>query len=334
MYADDASDALAELVDPTGTGTLPEQRSGAALWAPSDAVVLDGDALAWHIGLAAGHLVRPEWPVERFAKLWQADEAVILDYAQQTGLLGLCSCGWPLGHPATVPGTLWPSAGLNRGTVCTARSFLAQREPLATWRYWSRVAAAILSLAVALRGGRGGSSADWQALATTVPWASDSDRVGIDRLAAELALGGPESVGEGRYALADVVSTLLRLADAHLAISWDIRGSRIDMRVQHGLGAAFGRLVLDLALAVAGVEGWAVCQCGAPFRPARRSHAGEQRFCESCRSHGVPRRRAQDRYYERRVTDPAFREAERERLRAYRARATGPTATPARATRL
>jgi hypothetical protein len=255
-----------------------------------------------------------------------SDEHAFGRYAQCWGMLGLCAHGLPATHDKTTlpeslarPGrsiTFDAGLGENRCMI----SFLG-REPIATWRYWARQARALLVVCARLAAGQPGGDAEWDELRAPGPWTRDWPAAPLTIPSVEDFLGPPTAALQ-RHAAGETLQHWLALAGVGLTVSWT--GATPDMAWRSG--GLFGALGMKLLLAASRVDGWALCAgCGKPHVPSRQARRGSGRFCSDCRTAKVPARTRASRRYDARRTDPAFRQRERERLRAYRERQRAPS---------
>jgi hypothetical protein len=270
--------------------------------------------------------VKPEAGLlERFARLAESvdPERAVQAYAQRWGLLDLCVHQLPIGHSQEqLPVSFATSGGaiLTFNSEVDCRS-ISGKEPVASWLYWSRQAAALLAVLSRLRGSDSARSEDWLALAEEAPWASKEPR-GVDlREDASLWTTRVAKVGVPLKVQQDVASgaiaTWLRLAGVGVELRWRAGVPEIGTSGRGQLAA------LGLQILLAGVDssGWLMCPgCGnlhappkKPFRPPT--------YCEPCRTKKVPQQLASRRFRaKKKAADPAFLEAEQERARQNRKR--------------
>lgn len=276
-----------------------------------------------------------------------ADEDAVARYAERWGMLGLCAHGLPATHDkSTLPESLRrPGRSIDWGPGevedrCVVSFF--ESEPIATWRYWAGQARALLVVSARLAAGQPGGDAEWAELQAPGPWARNWPPAEPLTFAARGSDGKERSFHSleevfGTHTMAQVVAlqrrsageTLqhwLTLAGVGLTVSW--KGASPDMTWRSG--GLFGALGMKLLLAASRVEGWALCTgCAKPHIPSRQARRGAGRFCADCRVANVPARTRASRRYDARRTDPAFRQRERERLRAYRERQRAPSSEEA-----
>jgi hypothetical protein len=190
-----------------------------------------------------------------FLVLYRSKDTAILKFAETWGVLELCCHNLPACHefrvgvPLRLPGAL-PAKAVRR----VVRTFDPDprqcsplgREPLATWRFFSKQASAILSIAGDLQRGRLGEDDDWTILL------KDGVRPKPSKQAQ-------------RNCVRDMVEGWLKLGRIKPAIddlSGALRWTGADL---------FGELAVQLALTVAQIDGCVFCiACGKPYSPKRR----------------------------------------------------------------
>lgn len=323
-------------------------------WRPDEVTVTDGDLVPglvyqdpdqpyrWQMVEATGGTDESALLGDFIDLIDQPDDA-FARYAERWGMLRLCAHGLPATHDKdTLPESLarpGRSVESDPGAVedrCVV-SFLV-REPIATWRYWAGQARALLMVSARLAAGQPGGDAEWAELQAPGPWARDWPPAEPFTFAArgpdgkersfhslEEFFGPPttaQTVAMQRRSAGDTLQHWLTLAGVGLTVSW--RGTSPDMAWRSG--GLFGALGMKLLLAASRVDGWALCtSCAKPHVPSRQARRGAGRFCADCRVANVPARTRATRRYDARRTDPAFRQRERERLRAYRERQRAPS---------
>jgi hypothetical protein len=225
--------------------------------------------------------------LEDFVRLSDAEDAVIESYAQTWGVLGLCAKHrLPQTH---YPQRLWqwvdedefrpcrPAGGLKRSA--------SRHEPLAGWREFASQGSAMLNIAAALapKLPEPVPPEAWRVLDPLVP------------MSIEAAVTPSDVDGlKQRRLLEMAVQSWLTLGDVSVSFSWRMHRPVIDI----GSGSLFGALALQLALAVARVDGLDICDnCGRFFIPKRRNPAGTPRRCPDteCRSRMPKRKYAAER---------------------------------------
>jgi hypothetical protein len=276
---------------------------------------LEVDREAWQ-----GHAVVPKRPMlEQFARLAAPgrDHAqAVLRYAQQWGLLELCQHQLPMDTDR-----LTDHEGMDL-PFCFATTGMAQiwvtpsnpcrslfgREPITTWLYLSRQAAAILAVVSRLREGQHARPEDWSTLGEEAPWvAGDAEPVwemrGLahdwtERLVAGHAPGPADSSGDDvrrdieRTVARGAIETWLRLGGAAFELRWPAQGRpEVGFRV----GGLFGWLGVQMMLAAADSPSFAICLgCGLMFAPPR-GPGRPRRYCDTCRDNNKPQQLADER---------------------------------------
>ena len=305
--------AYAGLVDEEGNFDRPMR---ADPWdAPGDTIRLrEGHLECELLGYLSTRLVTPRPPMlEQFIRLSGPSRnqgQAVLRYATRWGLLELCQHQLPMSHEGVdLPLCFAVSGGRITAAIQPSDECRSVRgkEPIATWLYWSRQAAAVLAVVGRLRDGQYARPADWSALAEEAPWmlslsgvVDDQDRDLIrhwtDRLVA--GLDGPDPSGhdyrrdeEQRIARA-AIETWLRLGGPSFELRWPAHG---DPEVGFKVSGLFGALGVQLLLVAASSRGFAICPgCGLLHAP----HNGRGRpplYCQSCRARHVPQQRADER---------------------------------------
>lgn len=264
--------------------------------------------------------------LERFARLGESRgsvEQAVLRYARRWGRLDLCEHQLPLEHgSAQVPIAFATTGGgiftFAPGSHCRS---LFWKEPVATWVYWSRQAAALLGVLSHLRRSEPARSEDWSVLSEDAPWVAQQPvtegLLGVRRLArlwtAELVAGHVPLEAQ-RDVASGAIETWLRLAGISLELRWSNGVPEIGFRG----GGLLGALGLEIMLAAVDSSGWLMCPgCGRLHAP-RKTRYRRRSYCAMCRAGRVPQRRASQRSRAKQAADPAHREAERARVREWR----------------
>jgi hypothetical protein len=104
---------------------------------------------------------------------------------------------------------------------------------------------------------------------------------------------------EEKFLLGEVLQEWLTLGDVHAIVQW--HKDEIRPVITFRGAGLFGALAVQLALSVAGVDGWAICDaCHRQYIPMqRRPKTGQRTFCVDCRKQGVPKQYALRDYRER-----------------------------------
>jgi predicted nucleic acid-binding Zn ribbon protein len=157
-----------------------------------------------------------------------------------------------------LPHALWKEWDLYR---CMS----VRKEPLDTWRFFSKQAEAVLRIELNLRKGRPGETEDWS-------------------VALRKGLVPQATIEAQRACLNDVLDCWLHLGCVRAMID------RLSNAITWGGADLFGELAVQLSFAVRGVEGWVHCVvCGKPFAPKNRVvrggvHYCREKFCQNAAS--------------------------------------------------
>ncbi len=192
--------------------------------------------------------------LDEFLRLCDAGDEAILKYARTWGVLELCRHNLPSCHEFFVGDRLRLPVPLlakpQTGGTCPAddlrQCLPLGREPLATWRFFSGQARALLNIAAELQMVRLGEDADWAKLL----------RAGVTPV---------QSLGAQRLCVRDVIEDWLKLGRIKPAID-DLTGGLT------WTGAdLFGELAVQIALAAAARDGQVFCKvCGKAYEAKRR----------------------------------------------------------------
>ncbi len=281
----------------------------------------------WRAFAKAPRVVKAEPPMlERYARLADSEakaEQAVVRYASRWGMLDLCGHQLPQEHGSTPLPIAFATTG---GGVFTYASSVECRslfgkEPVATWAYWSRQAAALLAVLSRLRGSEPARSEDWSVLSEDAPWVAQEPMTqGLLNVREHARLWTAELV-EGRVPLqtqrdvaSGAIETWLRLAGVSLELRWPKGVPEIGFRG----GGLLGALGLQILLAAVDSSGWLLCPgCGRLHAP-RTTRYRRRSYCATCRAAKVPQQRASQRSRAKKAADPAHREAERARVREWR----------------
>jgi hypothetical protein len=321
-------DAASHLVGGFPESGRADFPTGDPVWLVPDRVELEGDYLWWRDTGVRTVKRSPElWA--QFLMLESAPPERILQYARRWGVLRLCeSDALPHVHPPVaktaalkeadfleirfmgpiqmrelVPDPKapdqvslpeWCSIGpTQRGDAgdVRMRSFFptfeqacpirthnnGYAESIAAWRAWVRRVIALLHVTDSLHRQRMAPMEQWQA-------ACDWDGMRFD--GDPQLWTPPRGVREGRAQVEQVVNHWLLLGRTRAKFEFERSGATIQFT---GAGL-FGALALQVALAVAQRDGFAICSGHAgPYIPAkRRPKTGQRRYCPECRRKGLP----------------------------------------------
>jgi hypothetical protein len=248
-----------------------------------------------------------------FVALERVDDADVLAYAQQWGLFDLCGHGLLRGHGWTqVPVSLLVAGDLaSFDPGCPA----VRGEPLASWRHWARQASALIRITTRLQRSRRADEADLLILGEAGPWAVPDYSSPGNRLGYYAYRGFRLDTIETHRAIAgDAITTWFTFTRASNRLVWE--GGR--PRLEFGGEGLLGGLGVQLLTTAAGTGRLEWCaRCPLPLI-VKRATKGPY-YCERCREQKEPRRDAHQRWYDKVRQDPAWRAAEAERVRRYRA---------------
>jgi hypothetical protein len=218
--------------------------------------------------------------LDEFLHLFDAGDEAILKFAQTWGVLELCRHNLPSCHEFFIGERLRLPAPLlaKAKAACTGSpESLRQcpplgQEPLATWRFFSRQAKAILTIAADLHRLGVGEREDWATLL----------RDGVTPL---------QTLSAQRLCIRDVIEDWLRLGRIKPAID-DLSGGLT------WTGAdLFGELAVQVALAAKSRDGQAFCiVCGKAYEPKRRLIRRGFNFCPDATCQKVAAAQRAQRY--------------------------------------
>lgn len=180
---------------------------------------------------------------------------VILDMSQEWGPLGFCEHG--------------QAGDCGECGTRVTRLFMGGAEPIGSWREWAACAVAVLSLNDALSALDGSGPPAAPTFDLLVAWIERT--VGIAGIS-------PPKWHLGRFAVAAYVNRWLQLAGIGLEVVAE-EGDQLRMEIRADL---FGWLGLQLAAAVAGSPGVAICTaCALPYFPTRAPTLARDNYCDS-----------------------------------------------------
>ena len=221
--------------------------------------------------------------LDEFLNLCDAGDGAILNYARTWGVLELCRHNLPCCHEVSLaerlrlPGPLSakPQTGRTGPSDDPRQCPTLGREPLATWRFFSGQANALLTIAADLHRIGLGKSEDWAKLL----------REGVTPV---------QSLAAQRLCLRDVIEDWLKLGRIKPAID-DLTGGLT------WTGAdLFGELAVQIALAAKSRDGQAFCiVCGNAYEPKRRVIRRGFNYCPDARCQRVAAARRAHQYRNR-----------------------------------
>lgn len=240
-----------------------------------------------HVGIADGNLIYGSQDCElkririvgklldRFTQLWKKDDAAIVGLAARYGVLELDEAiGFRPAKDAKAHAALW---GKGKGSIPFPKT---GREPLSTWRDYSRKFYALLMISAKLHQEESGPPDEWKVFAPRFR-------------------AGQWSVDEQKLLVEQQIGEWVLQSNLHPVLKWSGHGPAIVFGLEDTAGL-FAALVFRLMLAVAKVNGLAICAgCQTEFSPEAKARRGKDRFCKECRRNGSAHRVAQQNYAKR-----------------------------------
>jgi hypothetical protein len=262
-------------------------------------IELDGDNVRWEAGGPAKWVEVSRAILDDFVGLWREDSAsAFLRFARQWGVLAIQTLrkNEPRYRPC--------GEGLVKGS-----------DPIHAWRYFSRRACAVLSIAAALKQGRFGDLDDWRVIAVR-DWTPESTRAAVEQHRYGLAcfffekppdglkLPKDWEMNQAREIIAREIEMWLSswkegrvygLSD--FTVLWNPRRAAWELQVNYN-GYLFAAIAHQLALCVVGIENLFTCtECGNFYqRYVKRPKPGTANYCPECVQNGAAQRRATDSY--------------------------------------
>jgi hypothetical protein len=270
------------------TGNLSRPIPSSHILVPGN-IRLDGETLVWEIGTHYRAVKPGPGILEGFLSLQKVPPMAILRYARRWGVLVLDDHGQPCNQWRT------------RGT-----------EPIATWKYFSGRARAVLNIAAAIKVGKIGSVEDWREIAMLDTSADEFERTlgsapqGLPFRYWKPTEKGARPLKEARHVVEDDLNAWLSVSSQNrfdgrpnFAIEWNRDLAQWQFRIDHH-GFLFAALALELTLAAIGARGLYTCSgCGLPYLRLRDApRRGKANFCEAC-GRGEALRQAERRRCER-----------------------------------
>lgn len=167
-----------------------------------------------------------------------------------------------------------PRADFHR---CSPRGYRTDMpwEPVSAWRAWAGRAYALLSITAALRQGEDWTAEDWRVASGSERWER------------------PKTTAECRRQVEWLANCWLGAASVRPWLQTGNGAAQLALGSSRGNSPLFGAIAIQLALAVCGAEGFAVCDgCKELHTPTRKPRSGERTYCQRCRDTGVPQRHA------------------------------------------
>ncbi len=223
--------------------------------------------------------------LDEFRNLCDAGDEAILRYARTWGVLELCRHNLPSCHefslhvPLRLPDPL-PTSDKSQGWNPNdpRQCVPLRREPLATWRFFSAQARALLNIAADLQSVQLGDDSHWTMLLSE-------------------GIAPARSVDAQRLLLRHVIEGWLKLGRIKPAID-DLTGGLT------WTGAdLFGELAVQIALAAEARDGQVVCvSCGKPYEPKRRVIRRGFNYCPATKCQRAAAAKRAQRYRNRKCT--------------------------------
>lgn len=303
-------------------------------WAVPRDIKLEDEILFWRWGNFGW--VRPDQRrmrtevLDGFLRIADAEDRIILNFARQWGILGLCEHGVPFGHQ------LFPEdwKGFKFGGrvgICFHKPIRQYNpEPLERWRYYSRQMRAIIALAATVNKVKPNS--------ISIPKNADSAGFHIEKTDKENGTaihvppylpGDPEDwrtlfqdygpFSTGTYDPVRMAQTLISLVIERWLVEsevgprflWLGEKSIFELRSRvfpHGL---FSILTIQIMLLINGAPDYSICySCHRPFFLRKGQSIGSRVYCKDCGTKAA-RREATKRYYHQERTNKARQKRKR-----------------------
>jgi hypothetical protein len=213
-------------------------------------------------------LIRPNRiTLDQFLVLADGDPEQICRFARKYGVLGICVHGKPSSH------------NLDCDLVPGLPGLSGWAEPLDRWRHYARQFKAVLRIIGETNQDRLGRAEDWALLDP------QQDPTFSNPTQKTVFTAG---VAGARKRICGIISDFVVLG----AVMPELFADGPDWKVYyHSVGSnrLFGSLVIQLILAIAGVDGFATCSaCGNPYLPERFPKTAQNNYCSlPCRKVGA-----------------------------------------------
>ena len=207
----------------------------------------------------------------------------LLDHLERRGEID--SFGEPPPKRPEIEG--WEDPRWTDHHYCFPRGFRtdAPWEAIAAWRSWASRAYASLMVTADLRAGKPGAAEDWRTCAGSERWIE------------------PQSVDDGWRQIEHFSNLWLGAARVRPWLTPVNGALRLALGSSRANSPLFGAIAVQLALALCGAEGFAVCDgCKKLHAPARKPRSDERSYCLICRDKGVPQRHASVAYRARKLS--------------------------------
>lgn len=194
--------------------------------------------------------------VFNFANLVLVGPESILEFAQKSGVLGLCEHGLPATHNRV----LVSPSGVAANSACQPTG----KEAVSQWQEYARRVRAMIKVATHVNKEEVGESNDWLVLGVS-------------------AESQPKEVSDAEALLENITNGLLEIADVRPRI----QANPAKITISHPASSSlFGLLVVRLAQTVVRTNGPFICSsCGNFYQLGvydKRPRAGERNYCFMC----------------------------------------------------
>ena len=237
------------------------------LWVPDKIGVQDGFLLA--SGGASGRpkAISPMMLAEFVEMGVTGEESKVMRFAKRYGPIGFCKHGLPYGHNRQSLARL-----INVGDCHPTRSPVPgwdQGEPVTKWFAFAKQAQAILVCSDSLHRGEQPELDDLKTVYP--PW--------FDR---KLRKQSRPNMATSRGLLEGAINNWVHLGGLRPHFRWDRSGCSV-IFTTGDYCSVFGALAVQLVLAAANQENFAICSgCGMAYFPKRRPNRSRRRFCRHC----------------------------------------------------
>ena len=256
---------------------------------------LDGGALTWSPGLFRYVDPKPQI-LHSFVELWCQPPKHTLRFASKWGPLFIGDDGQL--------GARWASI------------YKPRTEQLEVWRYFSRRASAVLSIAAKVKEDSLGDFEEWRSFQNLNKWAPHFLEKFMDEVSPYVAIApaagywlgakdpSKRNLESERIFLWCEAELWLRLGKVRFGLEpkGDSFALPWELKISYGSGV-LGAIALQLALTLCDVNKLFTCSgCGLPYRrDTRRPRSDQANFCKKCRATGTPLKKADERRRQKKV---------------------------------
>jgi len=225
--------------------------------------------------------------LQRFTALHGSEDAEILKFAKDWGVLGLCEHNLPASHSSIIFGAQF---GFKPCSLMPSRvAGFDYSDDVASWRRFSAAADAVIQLAAKLNQDRlDDSEESWTPLLSHPPMPLDWRKGDIGLMPLKRQLKRPEMLRGARGLLAREIETWLEIGKVGLRFGQE--GGRWKIAfASNAFPTLFGLLGLKLMFHIAGVEGIVFCStCPKAYIPEeRRPSTKRANYCDTCKNDGT-----------------------------------------------